>query len=471
MLGQLVWQGFGFAYGVVNFLAILVVATVRDGAFSKRPSKEENQEIETAQKQYWSVGLSPLPGFEHRFFRLRNGVGMHYVVKTEGVRGKDGSKSPHPQNVAVFIHGFPDSYLLWKKILQTSSLDDQILIAVDLPGYGGSEGLQEYSANEVLEAMTEFILGMREKYLQEEARLVVVTHDWGSAIAARLASEAPQLADRWVITSIAIPQHAYSNATAKLASAKQMLHTYSRQPLRLSLLKNAFKTLQPVLNQLKRSYYIFIFNLPSPLATFAATFGNYYFLHALHRAANKRRPLTPKQAGEAMASSVGPGAPQLDEPNAYPHASALKARLSNNGMREKLRLYREGLARGVWEKSIETVVALSEVQASSTRGSGGAGTGLFDDGPPGALKAPATIIYGLEDPAFEKRLALDGIGDYLARDSQVLALERAGHWLPLEEVGSKVVEEVVVWALEGEQTTKNIAKKVPPCEKPPRIEA
>jgi pimeloyl-ACP methyl ester carboxylesterase len=94
--------------------------------------------------------------------------------------------------------------LLWKKVLGASSLDPQILIAVDLPGYGGSEGLNTYSASEVLEAMSEFILGMREKFLKEEAKMVVVTHDWGAIIGARLAAEASQLADRWVIASVLI---------------------------------------------------------------------------------------------------------------------------------------------------------------------------------------------------------------------------------------------------------------------------
>ena len=147
------------------------------------------------------------------------------VVKKPGVLSKD---DPHtsqrpdvPPNVAVFIHGklhlyshslalsltapgFPDSYLLWRNVLQASSLDSQVLIAVDLPGYGGSEGLKNYGPNDMLESMTEFILAMREMYLRDEAKIVVVSHDWGSVIAARLASEASQLADRWVITSIAI---------------------------------------------------------------------------------------------------------------------------------------------------------------------------------------------------------------------------------------------------------------------------
>lgn len=198
-----------------------------------------------------------------------------------------------------------------------------------------------------------------------------------------------------------------------------------------------------------------IFNLPHPIADIFPTFGNFWFLRLLQKAGigrletGKYRELTPKEAGEAMASSAGPGAVQLDDTNGY--SSTLKARLPNHGMLEKMRIYREGLFRGPWEKSIETVVALSELPSNSKNSRGGSSAGLFDDGPFGALKAPATMIYGLDDPAFEKRLALDGIGDYLTRDSQVLTLKGAGHWLPLEQNGSNLIEHVVIWAFTREQ--------------------
>jgi pimeloyl-ACP methyl ester carboxylesterase len=98
--------------------------------------------------------------------------------------------------------GFPDSFLLWRHILQSPDLHrNNVLIAVDLPGYGGSDGLSFYGPYEMLEAMTEFILDMRKQYLQVDKRLVVVTHDWGALTGSRLASEAGELADRWIITS------------------------------------------------------------------------------------------------------------------------------------------------------------------------------------------------------------------------------------------------------------------------------
>lgn len=87
-------------------------------------------------------------------------------------------------------------------MLQSPELhQNHLLIAVDLPGYGGSDGLPTYGPNEMLEALTEYILGMRRLYLREDRRVVVVTHDWGTLIGARLASHAGVLADHWVLTS------------------------------------------------------------------------------------------------------------------------------------------------------------------------------------------------------------------------------------------------------------------------------
>jgi len=120
----------------------------------------------------------------------------------------------------IFLHGFPDSWALWQWHLSSEKLvQNHTLIALDLPGYGGSDSLQDYGATSVLEAVGQFILEMRWMYLKpdeetdgrpiggplggstEKGRCVVVSHDWGGAIAIRLASEAGQLADHWVISN------------------------------------------------------------------------------------------------------------------------------------------------------------------------------------------------------------------------------------------------------------------------------
>lgn len=80
---------------------------------------------------------------------------------------------------------------------------------MDLPGYGGSDGLPQYDATTVLETITAFILCMREEYTgeaqgspTERGKVIIVSHDWGAAIAFRLAAEAPQLADRFITSSV-----------------------------------------------------------------------------------------------------------------------------------------------------------------------------------------------------------------------------------------------------------------------------
>ena len=80
---------------------------------------------------------------------------------------------------------------------------DATLVCVDLPGYGGSDSFQRYDT-EVLEALTEFVVAMRDKYLPEDSdenKTFIVGHDWGCALGFRLASEAPCLADRFILTN------------------------------------------------------------------------------------------------------------------------------------------------------------------------------------------------------------------------------------------------------------------------------
>lgn len=78
------------------------------------------------------------------------------------------------------------------------------MVACDLPGFGGSDSIANYGSNDVLEVITEYILKMREQYLSSEdanARVIIAAHDWGALIGFRLASEAPELADRFILSN------------------------------------------------------------------------------------------------------------------------------------------------------------------------------------------------------------------------------------------------------------------------------
>ncbi|KAI4629425.1 uncharacterized protein J4E87_003689 [Alternaria ethzedia] len=452
-LGSLAWSGFKLGFGLFSLAGVWTMAVMKNGALWAKDSDEEKRALAAAQESFWGLDREPLPGFKHAFYKTTNGTRLHYVVN------QDTGSSP-PKNVTIFLHGFPDSYLIWRHLLQSASLQkDSILIAVDLPGYGGSDSLSAYGPNEMLEVLTEFIVGIREQFLSEGKKAVVVSHDWGAVIAGRLASEAHVLADHWIITGGAVTALLHSNATNRILLAKQMLRTWIHSPFNFRLLKNGLHALGPVAGQFRSSFYIFVFHLPWPLHNVFATFGNYFFLRVLHQF-GKGTPkkgkaaavLEPTEAAEAMAISTGPGSAQLDKANdkGERYGDSVKSRVGDRGMSEKIHIYRDSLAFGKWEKSLEVTAALYNIssEAASSQTLSAPGT-LSSMAPQGALKAPSTLMMGQFDPAFNQRLSFDNARDYLVKGSQVVIIKGAGHWLPLEHTGRRAVEKTLQWALQG----------------------
>jgi pimeloyl-ACP methyl ester carboxylesterase len=146
--------------------------------------------------------------------------------------------------------GFPDSFLLWRNHLQSPALASHVLIAVDLPGYGGSDGLQRYDADGLLESLTAFILGMREQYLEEGGKVVMVAHDWGAILSTRLASEAKELADRWIICSAIIVGYTNNPAGNSITDMFNSHSNFNRtrkrtQPVQSKCYTHGFTSLSP----------------------------------------------------------------------------------------------------------------------------------------------------------------------------------------------------------------------------------
>lgn len=250
-----------------------------------------------------------------------------------------------------------------------------------------------------------------------------------------------------------------------MSLAKQMLHTWIRSPFNLRLLKKAFTALGPVRSQFRRSFYIFCFQLPWPFSNFFATFGNYWFLRVLH-SLGKGSPrkdemtlgrLNPSEVGEAMAMSTGPGMAQLETTKggneSLRYGESVRKRVNDRGMFEKVKIYRDGLFIGKWEKSLETTAALYDIGSANGSTSQSSSGPLLGGQPRGALKAPTTFVLGERDPAFDRQLALNNAKEFLVEGSQVALVKEAGHWLPLEPAGRRVLEKVVVWALSEDEST------------------
>jgi len=98
--------------------------------------------------------------------------------------------------------------MMWRFCLKQPGIPTQSarIVCLDLPNYGGSDTIDKPDTV-VLDAVTEFIIAMREEHEEaadeknKDFSTVIVAHDWGCVIGFRLASDAPTLADKFILTN------------------------------------------------------------------------------------------------------------------------------------------------------------------------------------------------------------------------------------------------------------------------------
>ncbi|EWC43450.1 hypothetical protein DRE_07591 [Drechslerella stenobrocha 248] len=420
------------------FLGLFVASAAASGAFTKPvDTKKKNARLQ-ARSELWDLSSRPLPGFRHRFYEAEDGVNLHYV---EG-----GDTSPDSPLV-VFIHGFPDSWFIWHHQLSLPAIQQAHLIAVDLPGYGGSDCHPKASATAVLTSLTNFVLAQKEK--KETERCILVTHDWGSVVGFRLASEVGFLFDRCIILNALHPPLALENATRAISSASKILRAYLRSPGNLALLRSAWRSLRPLLMQLRSSYYVSVFLLPRPLARLPLKMGDFWFLRLASRLAKSRNE-------EAhLASALGPSASEVE---GYP--ASVRTRQDVNRRADcMIAYYRGNLAWGRWNKPehIQLLCAAADTNSGFT--------GLLKR-KEGSMGCPVTIVYSKRDRAFHRRFCFEGLEEYLCsskggrgKGSYLVCLPRAGHWPMTASPGRESVEALIECALdvaEGEETKQRV---------------
>lgn len=340
----------------------------------------------------------------------------------------------------------------------SSIQEGSIVAAVDLPGYGGTDGLERYGATQVLEKITQFIIALREEHGilgngNDNRRVIIVGHDWGAVIAFRLATEAPQLADRFIMTNGPLAALMKENVLRATISAYKMLRTFLKNPFyNRSLVYRSISTLKPVISQLISSGYAFVFQLPESLIRTIGRNGDYFFLKAVHKtAAGTVGEYTIRDAQESLASTLGPGVTECqtltNQEEGY--SSSVKNRQSSGNFFNTTAYYRDGIFSGTWHKSLQTISALHSILPGEPRRTS-SGAGVFDE-VSGTLQANATIIWGKNDHALVGKVALEGIADYLVHESQVIVLPRTGHFTPIEVESRAAIQKVVEWAIDNER--------------------
>jgi pimeloyl-ACP methyl ester carboxylesterase len=257
-----------------------------------------------------------------------NGVRLHYVEAGTGP-------------LVLLLHGFPEFWYAWRWQIPALAAAGFHVLAPDLRGYNRSEkpaGIRSYR----MEVLMEDIAGLIRHAGANKA--VVVGHDWGGGIAWSLAMHQPHLLEKLIILNAPHPAMFFRH-----------LRTWK---------------------QLRKSWYIFFFQLPL-LPEFFLHAGKYYFLDRAFRS-------EPVRPGTFTEQDIARYKEALDQ------AGALTA---------ALHYYRAAFRRH-WRKHRTSF-------------------------PP--IEAPTLLIWGEQDRYLDVRLT-HGIDQWVPR-LRIERLAEASHWV------------------------------------------
>jgi pimeloyl-ACP methyl ester carboxylesterase len=151
---------------------------------------------------------------KHHFAQV-NGINLHYTKQGKG------------KKLVVLLHGWPEFWYSWRYQIPALA-EDFTVIAPDLRGFADSDkplDIKEYHPSIVASDIAKLIasLGFEKAF--------IVGHDWGGAIAWAFASYYPDLTEKLVVLNCPHPQL-------------------------------FVKALSSNMEQIKKSWYMFFFQIP-----------------------------------------------------------------------------------------------------------------------------------------------------------------------------------------------------------------
>ncbi len=147
----------------------------------------------------------------HRFAEC-NGIRMHYVEKGSGP-------------LVVLLHGFPENWWSWRYQIDPLVRAGFRVVAPDQRGYNDTDARPPYDIDTLAEDIRALILALG------ETRATLISHDWGGAVAWRFAALHPDVCERLIVMNCPHPA--------------VMLRALTQR-----------------ISQLRRSWYMFFFQLP-----------------------------------------------------------------------------------------------------------------------------------------------------------------------------------------------------------------
>ncbi|MFT4922422.1 MAG: pimeloyl-ACP methyl ester carboxylesterase [Haloarculaceae archaeon] len=289
-----------------------------------------------------------------------NGIDCHYVSVAPDPAAVDHPTGDAP--LVVLLHGFPEFWYAWRHQLDPLAAAGYRVVAPDLRGYNRTtqpSGVDSYHPAELAADVRGLIehLGY--------AQAAVVGHDWGGAVAWELAIREPEVVRQLSILNAPHPE-AY------------------RQTLRRSP------------EQLLRSWYVFLFQVPWLPERLLAV-DDYRVLERL------------------LSDTVRPEAFTDAEIARY------KAAMRRSGSPSGPINYYRAIARATAGRQLRSLVPGADVRDATVR-------------------VPTLVVWGEQDTALSTDL-LDGLDEYVP-DLRVERLPEASHWVQADDP-ERVTEELV----------------------------
>lgn len=200
-----------------------------------------------------------MENLQHSFATV-NGIKLHYVTAGKGP-------------LAIMLHGFPEFWYGWKNQIPVLSKHFKV-VAPDLRGYNESDkpkGVMNYSSKIIAQDVKELIQSFN------VPKAHIIAHDWGGGIAWTLAQHFPESVDKLIVLNCPLPQ---------------------------ILLKNFFTNL----SQLKKSWYMFFFQLPGIPERYIGKDLRTFFYRGLRGWAHNKNAFTKDDIEEYVKAFQKPGA-------------------------------------------------------------------------------------------------------------------------------------------------------------------
>ncbi|KAM0718826.1 hypothetical protein Q7P37_005898 [Cladosporium fusiforme] len=389
----LVAKGLAAAYGLLALGASVIYSLSRKDTWQK-PSAAQVEDFQTACKRLWS--LSDDDGdLSHNFLTLQNGLRLHYLSPKVAPESYE--------TLVIFLHGFPDSCYLWEKYLRSGLAQKAKLVALDLPGFGGSGSHSSYGPNQILNAASEAIFQLKSRYANDSEissspmRSVLVSHDWGGVVAFRLAGETSGLIDEVVVLNSSYPWAARDQTAYLLAQ--------SRDAVLARRFKDALPPLQSVGSQLLLSNYIFMLSLRLPLAKWMPWLATSLVKACNTNALQSSPQVTSMEYTKSLAASYGPSPTEsaTTAPNGTTYGPTVRLRAQTTPQGDwdhRVCIYSEGLALGKWSPDYpEYQPPIWKSHPELAR--------------KGSFSYPMHVVFGMQDIALEPRLVLEGLQAFM----------------------------------------------------------